>query len=1172
MKFKLTNTNAIIYGMGLLKLIMRTFIFMFCLTAFSLSSKDGFSQKANIIINSDKAITINEVFELIKTQTNYRLVYRPEQINDASTINVKQGAIKTDELLKLALNPIECSFKFVEKTIVIIKDSTLLNQEIFTIKGTVTDKLGAPIPGLTVYVLTVNPNKVNQPLAEYVSDFSTNVTSTDFNGNFLIEASVNQFIVVSGIGYKLFTQRVVEKIDTLSFVMQEKVSQLDEIVLTGYQSLSKERSAGSFAKADAVAIGRRNDFNILSSIETLLPGVLTSPDGQITIRGRSTINANQDPLIVVDGFPIERSIETINQNNIESVTVLKDASAASIWGVRAANGVIVIKTKRGQHAKEKGIEVDFKFTTNYRSSFDFSELPIASTAQFIEFEKFKVDNNLIFSGLFNPRLANSPIVDAYLSSAAEGNQLASSIFNINSHDEFSDLFTQAAISSQYAVNIAGKGEKSTHRASFSYDKIESEFRGNESERFTVDLFESFQLIPSLNIELGINYAINETKDNGLALSDLATLLPYQRIQDSNGNLIPQPFGFNKEDADALTAAGFPYSWDYNLLQEHRNKDNSFTNSNITSTLRLKYDILKGLNATVGYQYESANSQTENLFNENTYLVRNTVNTASNLNNGIVTSGIPQGQIFDEANANLYSHTVRGVLNYQGTIINEDHYLSAIAGGEIREIGNKFSQQRKYGYNPQTLQFANVNNADQYIDVSGNSRLLPSGSFFRKSLDRFVSYFTNVGYTFKDKYSLNGSYRIDKTNLFGRSDDFNDSSLWSVGASWQLHKEDFFKADFVDRLVLRGSYGINGNVDPSTSPFLIAEVSTSFTTGLPYAFISNPANPLLRWERTATTNFGLDFALLNNRLNGSVEYYKRVSTDLLGSSTVNSTLGFDSAFINFASLENSGVEVSLNGLIIDKSFKWKSTINFSTNANEVTKVDTPQENVGSYLDVNPLIGKPLDYLYSFSWAGLSNSGVPQVLDENGNIVDFTTDISDVAALNFEGTTIPKYHGSFINEFTLKGFSLLTNFSFRLGHKFRVPTIQYEPLLGTGNVSLLHQDWEDRWQQSGDESNTNVPAAPTSQTGVNIYDRYTSNSNNKVQSASTIRFRELLLAYKLPKQIFNTDFTLGLQVRNLALINFNDANLDPDYLYTNNNNLNERTFSPKAEYSFSVKVNF
>ncbi|MBO9634480.1 MAG: SusC/RagA family TonB-linked outer membrane protein [Chitinophagaceae bacterium] len=1140
---------------------MKFTIFYLLITISQVAAK-GWAQTINY---SGKDVSIENILEAVRKQTGYEFFYRASDLKDAKPVTIQSRNMPLVAFLDEVFKGQPVSYEIRNKNIVVTRkpvktpDHPLTTTELLgiTVSGSITDSSGNPLPGATVAIKGKNSR-----------------TTTDQQGAFNIEALPGETLIISYVGFETVTLLVKNDMSNITVAMKPARKLEEEVVVsTGYQRLPRERSAGSFGVMNQAAIEKRSNLNILSYLEGQVPGLLTAADGSITIRGQSTmVSSNKDPLIVVDGFPIERSVQTINSNDVESITILKDASAASIWGVRAANGVIVIQTKRGQSSR-KPLDINFTSTLSVTPVSDFSKLPYATAPSFMDFEKFRVDNNLtFFSG--KPRPAISPVVDAYLNNPASADQLVASLKNNDSYDEFRHLFMHPATRQQYALAISGVGKQASHRASFSYDKTGTEFKQNTSDRFVADLFESVELLPSLKAELGLNYVRNNVLSNGMSYDDLKSLLPYQRILGNDGSYIPQPMTFYQADKEALVAKGYPYNWNYNLMQEFRNRSNRSLTNNITGIVGLNYRITDGLMAIAGYQYESGNTNTTNLYNEETYFTRNTVNFSTTIKNNLPVSGIPKGSIYRENINNFYSHTFRGQLKYDHRIGNSpDHYLSAIGGMEIRELGGKVSSQTKYGYDPQSLQFARVSYTANYTDILGSTRLIPDETVFQDNRNRFVSFFSNAGYTYSDKYTLNASARLDKTNLFGSSDQYRNVWLWSAGAAWQLYKERFFDLPFINSLVLRATYGINGNVDRSTSPFLIANVATDQQTNQPYAYVANPANPLLRWEKTTVTNFGIDFSMLKSRLRGSIEYYNRSSDDLLGNATVNGTYGFNSAYINYASLTNKGVDIRLSGTILNRNLKWTSTLNYSYNRNKVTRVDFPQKTVGSYLGVAPQEGKPLDYLYSYKWAGLSTAGIPRIYNEKGDIIDYKTDLADPAALLYEGSSVPPHYGAWINEFSYKRFSLMTNFTFKFGHFFRVPVLQYQALFA-GSVPV-RKEWAERWVKQGDEATTNVPAAPTSITGLNVYDKYYQYADINVETASIIRLRELILNYTLPARISQrysgANIVIGLQVRNLASVSFNKLGIDPEFQQYIPF-LNTISLPPRPEFSLIIRANF
>ena len=1140
-----------------LLLIMRnSFILLFAILL--QISATGLAHK--VVIKKNK-LPYEQLFNEIEAQTGIATLLSNREIDLNDQIIIESEDYELKELLKVVTKDTELTFELIDDYIIIrplkpeekvTVQETGQDEKKITITGTVKDEKGEPLPFVAVRVKDTTIGSV-----------------TTIDGKYQLEVPDQDGLIleVSSLGYttlEFATQGRTE----IDFVLVEDIKGLGEVVVTGYQKLSQERSAGSFGKVGSVEIARRSNLDITNTIEGMVPGVLVNDDNTISIRGKSTINAISEPLIVVDGFPTNRGINDIDVNDIGSITFLKDAAAASIWGVRAANGVIVIETRR-EGITGGDVKVDVSSVVSVSSAPDINDLPFASNSAFMEYEKFRVDNNMV-DLVSIPKQAQSQFTAAYLADPVAAEQLAKQLAGINAYDEFDDLFMRPMIKQNYSVMLRSKGEKSQSKASFSIDDATSHFKGDKQTKYIADLYNNYSLSKKLSVNLGLNFTYNEDKNNGLTYAHLLDLPRYQSILDENGNYIAQPFGYDQKTKEDLVALGYPYNWDYNLKQEYDNKDNTAITKHVVGLAKINYEIIDGLDASLGYNYEWTSIKDDKHYNESTYYTRDLINSSTTLDNGTPVIGIPEGGILNQTEYSRASYTVRGLLNYN-SMIADKHYIVALAGTEVREVTGNTNNRLYYGYDGQTLQTARTNYESKYTDIRGNQKFINPGIGFSEILNRYVSYFTNVGYTYDERYSINASARLDKTNLFGKNDKYNNVWLWSVGALWNIHNEHFFRSEAVNRLSLRASYGFNGNVDESTSPFLVAEIAQSNTTGLPYAFIQNPANPLLRWEKTGVTNIGVDFGLFNGRLNGTVDYYYRDSKDLLGNTTINGTYGFDRAFVNYASLINKGIELSLSGRIINTDFKWDATFNYSHNKNEVTEVDTPLKTAASYLQGTPLVGKPLDHLYAYRWAGLSTTGQPQVYDENDEVTGYTQEVSSVDALEYMGTTIPKHFGGFLNNFSYKNFELLSTVTYNLGHKFRVPTIQYSNSLFEGGA-YIHEDWTRRWQESGDENITSIAAAPTDLNGLTIYDRYMANSDNRVQTASVIRLAELQLNYLVPQKVLASTFinnmVVGFKARNLATITFNDAGLDPDYLVTGSS----VSFAPTPEFSFILKASF
>ncbi|WP_054720925.1 SusC/RagA family TonB-linked outer membrane protein [Marinifilum fragile] len=1147
--------------------VMKLTAILFFLAIFTVSA-EGYSQGTRVSMKMEDA-SLKEVFRELKSLSDYTFVYSEGMVADVKIDEINLKDVSVEDALTSCLEGTDLEY-YIENNVVVIRKKAPVyeqpvEQEKKEIKGKVTDDQGVPLPGVSVVIKGTSVG-----------------VATDIDGNYVLEIDSNNAVLVfSFVG--MLPQEIAYKGQPVQNVsLTADTEQMAEVVVTGYQSISRERASGAFEKVDSEVLDQKSTLNVVDKLEGQAAGVLFDSDGNITIRGISTMKGNSKPLYVVDGFPIEGDLETLNPNDVESMTVLKDAAAASIWGARAANGVIVIVSKK--HAKKGKPIVEFSSTLSIADHPDLYELPFASTEKFLEVEKFLADNG--WQNL--PSGANQyPItqgMDAFLKlndgqiDQAEADAIINQFKKVDVRDEFADLFLRKSVRQQYNIAISGASDNSDYRLSLSYDDNKSSSKENQNDRLIANLKINTKITDRINVNAGISTTLRNQYNNGIGIQSILGVPQYQTILDADGNYIPQPQSYYQPTKESLVEQGYPYNWDYNLYQEFQNKDNTIKNTDIRMNVGVNVKLVDGLDFEGRYQYEWGNKEGESLYNEETYTVRSRVNTFTYIEDGKIISNFPKGHIFNQSFAKYRTFTTRGQLNFNRAFDDNKHQLNALAGMEVRKYESESSSYSKYGYDPQSLQYISVNHNERYTTaISGQKRNIGDNTSFGHLEDRFVSYYGNMAYTYNDKYTLTASARLDDSNLFGADSKYRNVPLWSTGLNWQMHKEDFINLDFVNRLNLRLTYGTNGNVDKNTSPYLIAEVTKDYRDQHQYAYLKNPKNPNLRWEKTAVVNVGVDYSLFSNRLSGSIEYYSKNSTDLLGNVSLNSTYGFSSALMNFAEMTNKGIDASVNVGVLNKGVKWNSILNFSYNKNRVEKVEMPDETVSSYIGGVARVGKPLHYMYSYRWAGLSNEGLPQIYNEKGEIIDHETQLEDPKALKYEGNLIPKFYGSWSNVIRYKGFSLSTLFTYKFGHKFRVPTINYSDLNTSLSRNYVHEDYVKRWQKPGDEAHTDIPVLPTDFSQIGSYfGSYSRLSDNRVESASHIRFKEVILNYDLPKKFVEPlklrALNVGVQVRNLGVLTFNDSGLDPEYVPRVRNNQTLSGIPLKPEYTFSLKATF
>jgi len=1163
---------------------MRLTYFLLLISLFN-AHGNIYSQHEKINLDLEN-VTIQEIFDTIENQTKFSFLYSVKYINLNRKVSITAENEKLKHILTRVFKDTNVAYSILDKQIILSlknrenspEDEPPLNkskEQQTLISGRVEDKFGVPLAAVNVVIKGTQRG-----------------VATNFEGEFSIKAAVGETMVFSSLGYLGSEIKVKQNENFYVVFMTSSSLELEgvELVSTGYQKIEKERATGSFSNISEKILDTKISQNILDKVQGEVAGVLfdrnlnrqNNPLG-ITIRGQGSINANTSPLVVVDGFPITSDISSINPNDIESISILKDAAAASIWGIRATNGVIVIATKNG--ARNSKINVEFSVSTAFTPKPDLSRNGLASPATQVAYKRelfekggyFRSDQ--LFAGDLNRASLEQldPVIEVLLLqqrggiSQTDADVRLEQLANTDLRKEYSDLILRPTIWNQYNLGISGGGEKYDFRVALSYNNNEERLIGTGSDQIILNLDNTADLSKKIKVRTSINFSqstTNAAPSNGpiLGLPSFGNVNPQNvfrslpissRILDDNGNLLPMSGfgGVNPLSSELALRQGFAYPWTFNLKQEFDNANNVTKRTEIRMQSAIDYTIFKDLVATLSYQFEWGVINERNNYNENVFAVRNAVNLFTQLDeNGTASNNpIPLGGILDVANIFETSHTLRGQLNYDRNFNKGLHRVTAIAGYEARQTTRELNSDRKYGYDEQALNNRQPDFVSQFqlpLDPFNSPLLIESNSFENFTENRFISYYANGAYTFDDTYTLSGSIRLDDTNLFGLSDEARNIPLYSLGARWNI-KNDFFETnDYINSLQLRATYGINGNVAiRETSAFL--QTTSRLEALSPFnqfsSFISSVPNPLLRLEKTRTLNLGLDFGLFDNSVTGSIEYYQKESEDLLITRRLNSTSGLTNALLNSGNLTNNGVDLNLGIRLIETdNFDFRTTGNFSVNTNTLTNVDTSSD-FFDFINGNAIVqGNALGTEYSFNYAGLDRNGAPQFIDANGTIVDFRADIEDVEALLNEGTVIPRYYGSWINDISYKNISLRTLATFKAGHVFQFVENAYVPsFIPQANVG---EEFNNRWQQPGDESFTDVPALPS------LTDAFAPGYSNLVQankffdSASHIRLSQVALSYRLPQKVLEKlsliGFNIGLQADNLAVWNFNKWGVDPE----------------------------
>jgi len=1071
----------------------------------------------------------------------------------------------------------------------IVRSTPLLNSTEFNfadqqqrqITGKVVDEQGSPLAGVSIVVENTSIG-----------------VETDLDGNYKIKVpSDSKTLVFSFMGFKTSKVKISNK-SVIDVVLKEETNLLNEVIVTGYQTISKERATGSFAKVNEVQLEMRPVQNVIDKLDGVAAGV-NYTNGKIEIRGKSSINANKEPLYVVDGFPVSGDLRTINPEDIESITILKDASAASIWGVRASNGVIVITTKKGKKGEKLRVEIS-SYVAN-TEKIDYSKMNWMNTSDQMDIEMEYTDKgwnnypsllgrkqelslldqaNILVSGL-------APNGDVW--SKAQYDAYVADLRTRSATNQWEKYLLRSPLEITYNLAVSGATDQNNFRASLVYNDNKEASIGNSNDRIIFNLQDTYKITNRLGFTAGINASMRNQRLNGIRPNEVYYENAYNDLVDSYGQTIQYYNKWNpwvSQEREAINGIG---SYSFNYLDEARNNDKTSQDFNVRAKFGLDFKIVESLIFNTSFQYEKG-VYSEDFFNSmNLPSQRIKVwdmyadPDIKNDDDSELEYQIPLGTEYKYRRDNFYAWDFRNTLTWDKHW--DKHKLNVFGGTEVRKRYYEIFYDKKYGYNKQTTTSVPVNQAD----FKGGLRYNWNGERFYDSFystsntdDREVSVFSNLGYEFDKRFSVTGSFRIDQKNLFGSDPDFRYKPLWSAGIGWTMSNESFMdNVNFVNRLRFRATYGLTGNASNKYSPYAQARNYLSSWGGNLYDYLklTQPANDELKWEETTTLNIAVDFALFENRLNGSIEYYNKDSHDLLGPRQLDVTNGFKSAVINYASMTNTGFELTLNTWIVKGNyFNWNAGLNFSYNNNEVSELDDQLQTPRNIVYYGKLaVGSDINNIYSYNYAGLDSGGNVLLYNTDGTTKSWREGVNDEDELIYQGKRVAPYYGGFTNTFEYKGFDLTVNLSYKFGYKFINTSYgnSFSGWQGRTNKIFLN-----RWKKPGDELTTRIPKV--SYEGLNPYsgeyeshwdssdaDHFWQYSQDNVHDASYIRVRDIILGYSFPKKYldrtFIQNFRLTAQVTNPYLWTANKLNLDPEAYRT-------MAYDNLKTFTFGVRLTF
>ena len=1155
----------------------------------------GTSAQEKVSLNL-KYVTADQLFREIRRQTNLDFVYNEEQCKNLGKMSINV----TDELVTKVLDKLllERGFTWdlMEGGIILIKaqDKTQEKKKEFKVTGKVTDEEGGALPGVAILIKGTTTGVV---------------TDTEGKYTILVPTDTLHFLVFSFLGMKTVECKI-DSEKVINVVMQEKQTELTDVVVTGYQNIKREDATGAFSSVRAEQLEKRYSDNILESLEGRIPGLVSYNTGMndngektLSIRGVNTFTNNTQPLVVVDGLPIEGSIDDVNPSNIASIYVLKDAAAASIYGARASNGVIVITTKEGQYNKTI-VSASIDLTISQKA--DYSYFNYLNGKEQVELES----RNFV-AAYADPNIAPSlsamaltfthgyltPVFSLYdqkYRGEITGEELEEKLKK-KKKNNFLDDFEKHILKNEFVqrYNFAVQGQMGNLSSNFvlNFKNSNTGIINTYSRNMNISYKGSYPVAKNLNLVFGttVNMSWDKEHNNTYAL-DPFSVPTYTRLFDEEGNRNYYSTLLVYNHDAAVVSNSMLKSMDFNHLDE---LERDFIHSKRVSSryfLHVLLSIFDGLGVSGQFQYEDIYTDRSGLSEAESYTARYLYNMYMSEDNKPI---MPDGGILKKREERETYYTFRGQANFS-RIFKDKHAVTALAGVEIRQTKYQTEQNILFGYDDQLLThqmgYTDLNTMRE-MQISamfpyrnGNSPANVYQSSIAPNIGvsdtkhNYVSYYANANYTYNRLYSIFASYRKDLTDLFGTDPKFRRRPLWSVGLSWNMQNETFMQeVEFINVLKLRASYGLTGNIDQNTSSYMTATTQTNQYTGERWSTLNTPPNDQLRWEKTSTINVGADFALWDNCISGTLDWYRKYSTDLLTSTPLDPSEGFTNLTINNGEVLNTGIELAINVQWFKgrrkSDFGWSTSLNMGFNKNKIKKVDLKPSGVASMIYSQALVeGRPIHSLYSLRYAGLDETGDILWAHVDGSTTKTSPGSFAVEDAVYSGAIDPKITLGFENEWRYRGFSLSAMFVYYGGHKMRAEQWDNCGLsyLGYGYTGALPKYMLNGW--TPDNSTSEIPGnglyAPASAT----YD-YMVYADRFVEDADFIKLRNVTLGYTFPKSICNKLRLSGLKLRvqgnNLWTWTKNSLDIDPE---ANNPFTGEKSLKQAPSFTFSLNINF
>lgn len=1145
-------------------------------------------------------VSVLKTLQTINKMSDNLLIFRTEDVAKETkkvTIDLQNAQVKV--VVKKVLEG--TSLTYIEKNGKIVVVRCQENPSLVRVKGKVVDEKGQPLPGVTVRYRAKNGALIGG-ISDHGGIFSVLLT-----GN-------KDTLTFTFIGMKPITRIVKPKESWLDIQMYPDVEEIDEIIVTGYEKFDKRKLTGSVVTLKGKDVIEPIGLSIDQMLQGKVPGMTimqaSSTPGatpKIRIRGSSSILGNREPIWVVDGIilsdPVKISnaelnsmdyvnlignaISFLNPQDIESINILKDASATAIYGSKAANGVVVITTKQGKTGR---MSVNYSLNMSVKERPSYRTLNLMNSDERVQVSQEIAERGLNFPKGTDPLIGYEGLLNDLWNKKItyeEFNRQVDVLRGMNT-DWFGELL-RVPFSHTHNLSLSGGSDKLTYYVSGSYAIDKGIQLKTDVQRQTISSSINAKLTEKLSLSAKLNASFMQNNRTHSSIDLMSYAYKTSRaipLYNEDGSL----FFYAGKNADLGYNTMEEIYVDYNILHELEHTAENQNSHSVGVNFQLGYSITSELNVDAQFAYNKSAVKMESWADEQSFLV-------------CAEKQVPYGyEIPDKMKASIVNpfggkhsyaltenSSIDGKISVNYNKLINRHSFNVMVGSDIRSVVYQGYRKESLGYYPNRGKSFSINVPLEYTEYHKTvANMVP---VITDNVANTVSFYGVLRYSFDNRYVLNFNIRTDGSNQFGQAKENRFLPVWSISGRWNVAQENFFKnnVNFLDAFALKLSYGWQGNVNDEQNPFMILRQGDFDATSQQFSntLVRFP-NPLLIWEKTKSYNLGVEFGLFDGLVSGGFEYYYKKGEDQIVSKNVTPTNGGSSFTLNEGNIENRGWDLSLSITPISRD-DMSLSLSFNTGMNKNTVTNSGNPNMtdwNEYLD-GTLIrdGYAVNSFYSYRFGGLDAYGLPTFKGTEFFAEDYDGEIKDLAsaiqsAMVYSGKREPVTSGGFSLNYRYKRISLSSSFAYALGNKVRLYDLydnanQTLPL----PVQNMADEFTERWQKPGDEKHTDIPVLSDLPLWANkgvfrVADNYWqmyNKSDLRVVSGNYLKCTSFSISYQLPEH-----FVKKMKMQSCSC-NFGCNNLftwasreldgqNPEAFG------GTRTIPPQRTYSLSLNVSF